>query len=99
MGHAVTSKGGAGRIGQGPLAVGHGGDGIAFTCVAPGLTDTPAARAGQPDELFAAVAARQALPRTLVPRDVAATVAFLASDAAAALTGQTLCVDGGLVLR
>jgi NAD(P)-dependent dehydrogenase (short-subunit alcohol dehydrogenase family) len=67
--------------------------------VAPGLTDTPAARAGQPDELFAAVAARQALPRTLVPRDVAATVAFLASDAAAALTGQTLCVDGGLVLR
>jgi len=42
---------------------------------------------------------RQALPRTLVPDDVAATVAFLASDAAAALTGQTLCTDGGLVLR
>jgi 3-oxoacyl-[acyl-carrier protein] reductase len=59
----------------------------------------PAARAGQPDELFAVVAARQALPRTLVPGDVAATVTFLASDAAAALTGQTLCVDGGLVLR
>jgi NAD(P)-dependent dehydrogenase (short-subunit alcohol dehydrogenase family) len=29
----------------------------------------------------------------------AATVAFLASDAAAALTGQTLCTDGGLILR
>ena len=43
--------------------------------------------------------ARQALPRTLVPEDVAATVAFLATDAAAALTGQTLCVDGGLILR
>ncbi len=27
------------------------------------------------------------------------TVAFLASDAAAALTGQTLCTDGGLILR
>jgi len=26
-------------------------------------------------------------------------VAFLASGAAAALTGQTLCVDGGLILR
>jgi NAD(P)-dependent dehydrogenase (short-subunit alcohol dehydrogenase family) len=61
--------------------------------------DTPAALAGQPDELFAAVAARQALPHTLVPGDVAATVAFLASDAAAALTGQALCADGGLVLR
>jgi NAD(P)-dependent dehydrogenase (short-subunit alcohol dehydrogenase family) len=33
------------------------------------------------------------------PRDVAATVAFLASDAAAALTGQTLCTDGGLIMR
>lgn len=42
---------------------------------------------------------RQALPRVLVPGDVAATVAFLASDAAAALTGQTLCVDGGLIPR
>jgi len=30
---------------------------------------------------------------------VAATVAFLASDGAAALTGQTLCTDGGLVMR
>jgi NAD(P)-dependent dehydrogenase (short-subunit alcohol dehydrogenase family) len=27
------------------------------------------------------------------------TVRFLASDGAAALTGQTLCVDGGLILR
>jgi len=31
--------------------------------------------------------------------DVAATVAFLASDGAAALTGQVLCTDGGLVMR
>ena len=30
--------------------------------------------------------------------DVAATVAFLASDAAAALSGQVLCTDGGLIL-
>ena len=81
------------------LAGGHGRDGIAVTCVAPGLTDTPAARAGQPAALFDAVRSRQALPRTLVPGDVAATVAFLASDGAAALTGQTLCIDGGLVLR
>ena len=94
----VTSKGALIALAR-TLAVGHGRDGIAVTCVAPGLTDTPAARAGQPGALFDAVRSRQALPRTLVPGDVAATVAFLASDHAAALTGQTLCVDGGLVLR
>jgi 3-oxoacyl-[acyl-carrier protein] reductase len=94
----VTSKGALIALAR-TLAVGHGRDGIAVTCVAPGLTDTPAARSGQPDALFDNVRSRQALPRTLVPGDVAATVAFLASDAAAALTGQALCVDGGLILR
>ena len=94
----VTSKGALIALAR-TLAVAHGGDGIAVTCVAPGLTDTPAARRGQPAALFENVVARQALPRTLVPGDVAATVAFLASDAAAALTGQTICVYGGLVLR
>ncbi len=48
---------------------------------------------------FEAVRARQALPRSLTPDDVAATVAFLCSDAAEAITGQTLSVDGGLVFR
>jgi NAD(P)-dependent dehydrogenase (short-subunit alcohol dehydrogenase family) len=81
------------------LAVGHGADGIAVTCVAPGLTATPTAQRDLPAAAFDAVRSRQALPRTLVPEDVAATVAFLASDAAAALTGQTLCTDGGLILR
>jgi NAD(P)-dependent dehydrogenase (short-subunit alcohol dehydrogenase family) len=94
----VTSKGALIALAR-TLAVGLGGDGIAVTCVAPGLTDTPAARAGQPAALFEDVVSRQALPRTLVPGDVAATVVFLASDAAAALTGQTLCVDGGLIPR
>lgn len=52
-----------------------------------------------PAAAFEAARARQTLPRTLLPDDVAATVAFLASDGAAALTGQTLCTDGGLVMR
>ena len=67
--------------------------------MAPGLTRTPAAEAGMPAEAFAAVRARMAIDRDLVPEDVAAAVAFLASDAAGAITGQTLCADGGLVLR
>ncbi len=94
----VTSKGALVALAR-TLAVAHGADGIAVTCVAPGLTATPAAQAGMPAAAFEAVRARQALPRTLRPGDVAATVEFLASDGAAALTGQTLCTDGGLVMR
>jgi NAD(P)-dependent dehydrogenase (short-subunit alcohol dehydrogenase family) len=81
------------------LAVGLGPAGIAVSAVAPGLTDTPAARTVNTDEQFDATVERQALRRRLTPEDTAAAVAFLASDGAAALTGQVLCTDGGLVLR
>jgi NAD(P)-dependent dehydrogenase (short-subunit alcohol dehydrogenase family) len=80
------------------LAVGLGSDRIAVTAVAPGLTRTPATDV-VPAEEFADVSAHQALPRPLTPDDTAALVAMLAGDDAAALTGQTLTVDGGLVLR
>jgi NAD(P)-dependent dehydrogenase (short-subunit alcohol dehydrogenase family) len=80
------------------LAVGLGSDGIAVTAVAPGLTHTPAT-AGIPAAEFADAEAHQALPRPLTPDDTAAVVAMLVRDEAAALTGQTLTVDGGLVLR
>jgi NAD(P)-dependent dehydrogenase (short-subunit alcohol dehydrogenase family) len=79
------------------LAKALGPDGIAAMGVAPGLTRTPATSAGQAAELADTVP-RQALPRPLVPDDVAATVAFLATGPAAALTGQTLITDAGLVL-
>jgi len=81
------------------LARSLGRDGITVNCVAPGLTPTPAAVAGTPPEAFAAARARQAIGRDLEPGDIAAAVAFLVSDAAGAITGQTLCADGGLILR
>jgi 3-oxoacyl-[acyl-carrier protein] reductase len=81
------------------LARALGPDGIAVTAVAPGLTDTPGARMFSTDAQFEAVVNRQALKRRLTPADTAATVAFLATDGAAALTGQVLVTDGGLVLR
>jgi NAD(P)-dependent dehydrogenase (short-subunit alcohol dehydrogenase family) len=80
------------------LAVGLGDAGIAVTAVAPGLTRTPASDV-VPAAEFSDVAAHQALPRPLTPDDTAAVVAMLAREDAAALTGQTLTVDGGLVLR
>lgn len=93
----ITSKGALTAFGR-TLAVALGKDGIAVTSVAPGLTRTPAT-AYQPDEAFDAAMAGQALPRPLVPADVAATVGFLAGDGAEALTGQVLTVDGGSLLR
>jgi 3-oxoacyl-[acyl-carrier protein] reductase len=92
----VASKGaliGVTRV----LAKALGPDGIAAMAVAPGLTRTPGTTNVGDDE-FAAVASQQALARPLTPDDVAETVAFLAGRDAAALTGQTLITDGGLVL-
>lgn len=48
-------------------------------------------------EYEAEIMGRQALKRCLVPSDVARTVLFLASDDSAAITNQTLIVDGGWV--
>ena len=45
------------------------------------------------------IVARQAIPRGLVPDDLAGTVRFLVSDGSAAMTGQVLEVGAGLVLR
>jgi NAD(P)-dependent dehydrogenase (short-subunit alcohol dehydrogenase family) len=81
------------------LAVALGADGIAVSAVAPGLTDTPASRVVNTDEQFDATVGRQALKRRLTPDDTAAAVAYLASDGAAAMTGQVLCADGGLIMR
>ncbi len=81
------------------LARSLGPDGISVTAVAPGLTDTPAARTVNTEAQFDEVMDGQALKRRLVPTDTAAAVAFLASDGAAAMTGQILCADGGLILR
>jgi NAD(P)-dependent dehydrogenase (short-subunit alcohol dehydrogenase family) len=80
------------------MALGLGADGIAAMAVAPGLTRTPATDVVPPEE-FAGVASHQALARPLTPDDTAAVVEMLTRDDAAALTGQTLTVDGGLVLH
>jgi NAD(P)-dependent dehydrogenase (short-subunit alcohol dehydrogenase family) len=76
-----------------------GEHGITVNCVAPGLTRTPFTASDLPEEAFEDARARQAVPRTTMPEDIAAVVAFLVSDGAAAVTGQTLVADGGSVLR
>jgi NAD(P)-dependent dehydrogenase (short-subunit alcohol dehydrogenase family) len=81
------------------MAVSLGESGISVSAVAPGLTDTPGSRTANSEADFDAVVGLQALNRRLTPDDTAAAVAYLASDEGAAMTGQVLCLDGGLILR
>jgi NAD(P)-dependent dehydrogenase (short-subunit alcohol dehydrogenase family) len=79
------------------LAVEVGRRGVTVNAVAPGLTPTPGSRSDMGPDQFAQVREQQALERALIPEDVAGAVAFLVSDDAAAITGQALRVDGGVV--
>jgi 2-hydroxycyclohexanecarboxyl-CoA dehydrogenase len=77
--------------------------GITVNVVCPGPTDTPLIRS-MADELGDGErfveALKKAIPmrRLATPEDIAPAVAFLASDAAAFITGQTLSVSGGLTM-
>jgi 2-hydroxycyclohexanecarboxyl-CoA dehydrogenase len=74
--------------------------GITVNCVCPGPTDTALLeQVREYDEgLHASLARAIPLRRLGRPEDVAAAVVFLASDAAAYITGQTLSVSGGLTM-
>lgn len=79
------------------LAVELGASGITVNAIAPGLTRSPGAEEGNSEEHFDDVRRAQAVKRSVQPGDLAGAVAFLASDDAAMITGQTLRIDGGLV--
>ncbi|MGO4852391.1 SDR family NAD(P)-dependent oxidoreductase [Phaeovulum sp. W22_SRMD_FR3] len=72
-------------------------DGIRVNAVAPGMIRTPLTAAIYAKEgLEEARAARVPLGRVGLPADIARIIAFLASDGAAYITGQTILADGGV---
>mgnify|MGYP001608666970 CR=1 FL=1 len=68
---------------------------IRVNAIAPGPIDTPRIRAQHNEERHAAWLRAVPLARIGEPEEVAAVAAFLASDDASYVTGQTLAVDGG----
>ncbi|MGH9292945.1 MAG: SDR family NAD(P)-dependent oxidoreductase [Acidimicrobiales bacterium] len=75
-------------------------DGVTVNCVCPGPTDTALlAQVGEASpELLSGLAKAIPLRRIAQPADIAAAVAFLASEDAGYITGQTLSVSGGLTM-
>ena len=93
--YAATKAGAEGMARS--LARELGSRSITVNCVAPGFIDTDMTRAlaeAQRDALQSQIP----LGRLGEPDDIAATVAFLASDAGQYITGETIHVNGGLYM-
>ncbi len=92
--HYVTSK--AGLVGlTRSLARELGSSNITVNAVMPGSVVTEIPRGTVTPEQAAAIIAAQSVPRRLSPADIVGPILFLSGDGAAAITGQTVVVDGG----
>jgi NAD(P)-dependent dehydrogenase (short-subunit alcohol dehydrogenase family) len=83
------------------MAADHVREGIRVNCVNPGTADTPwigrlLGQADDPAAERAALGARQPMGRLVSADEVAAAIVYLASPAAASVTGTALAVDGGM---
>ncbi|KQO62696.1 SDR family NAD(P)-dependent oxidoreductase [Curtobacterium sp. Leaf261] len=76
-----------------------GHDGITVNVVSPGPIDTDIMGGTLTEERKTAMAADGVLTRIGTPRDIAAAIAYLISEDAGFVTGQTLNVDGGLYMH
>ncbi|HMM64842.1 MAG TPA: SDR family oxidoreductase, partial [Mesorhizobium sp.] len=93
----TTAKAGIIGLTKG-LAGRYGKDGIRVNAIAPGWVVTERQRQlWVTEEKLAAHIGRQAIPKMMVADDMVGPCLFLASDASAMLTAQTLIVDGGFL--
>jgi NAD(P)-dependent dehydrogenase (short-subunit alcohol dehydrogenase family) len=94
----AASKGGVAQMTK-SLAIAYASDGIRVNAVAPGWIETPLTTALQEDAARSeAILARTAMKRWGRPDDIVGGVMFLASPAAAFVTGVILPIDGGYLV-
>lgn len=70
--------------------------GIRANALAPGTTDTDMVRANTPAQI-AVMTSIQLMKRMAEPDEMVGAALLLTSDAGTFITGQSLCVDGGMV--
>ncbi|BCX17383.1 MAG: short-chain dehydrogenase [Geminicoccaceae bacterium] len=99
----AASKGGVRALTM-ALAIDHARENIRINCVCPGAVATPLlegviARAEDPEAMRRIMVDRHPMGRIAEPEEVAAVIAFLASDDASFMTGLAIPVDGGRSIR
>ncbi|ACZ41190.1 short-chain dehydrogenase/reductase SDR [Thermobaculum terrenum ATCC BAA-798] len=98
-----ASKGGIVALTR-AAAIDHISEGVRINCICPGTVLTPwieriTANYPDPEAARAAMEARQPHGRFVMPEEIAAMAAFLASDEAGSIVGAAMVVDGGMTAK
>jgi glucose 1-dehydrogenase len=93
----AVSKGGMHSLTR-TLALEYASHGIRVNAIGPGATETPINEWNNNPDRIKDLADLIPMKRVGTPEEMAAAVAFLVSDEASYITGQTLFIDGGLTL-
>ena len=75
-----------------------GAFGVTVNCIAPGVTMTEATKKIVPEEFMPFVTMMSAMKKELQPEDICGSAVFFASEDSRLVTGQVLCVDGGMAM-
>ena len=102
----LCSQQGSGALAHPKLALDYADANIRVVAMCPGSVDTPMLRAtaalASPDDTAGTLSQwgrKHPLGRIARPEEIAEVVVFLASDKASFMTGEYVCVDGGLMAR
>ena len=90
-------EGGGGRASSRYVATIYGKQGIRCNTISPGLIRTEGGQKNVQGAMVGVMERNTLTPRLGLPEDIAAAVAWLASDDGAFVTGQDICVDGGML--